>query len=244
MPSDNGDMANAPAPKSSRTFEPGSDGFAFTNSWPAAPAVTVPTPFGQVGIGNAANGLCGGMVFGALDYWIAGKVPPTVRPLPGTPLYKFIVRRLVDSWHVPAGVVEYYQWMNIADGDLSASVLGRSVVVQRGVSWRTIEQQWPLVKASIDAGVPAPLGVVTVKSVNVADLGRNHQVGAYAYSVSGTEVTVRVYDPNSGRNDGIVISFDTSAPERATTFATNLNIDLPVRGFFMTAYAPADPPAA
>jgi hypothetical protein len=236
-------MASAPELKASRGFEPLPDGFAFTNSWPAAPAVTVPTPFGEVGIGNAANGLCGGMVFAAFDYWVARQAPPTARPAPGTPLYKFIVRRLVDSWHVPAGVVEYYQWMILPDGDVTASVLGKSVVVQRGVSWRTIQQQWPLVKASIDAGVPAGLGVVTVKSVNVADLGQNHQVGAYAYSVSGSEVTVQVYDPNSGQNDGVWIMFDSSAPQQATTFATNINIDLPVRGFFLTAYSAVSPPA-
>jgi hypothetical protein len=235
-------MANAPEHHGPAGFEPLSDGFAFTNSWPAAPAVTVSTPFGPVGIGNAANGLCGGMVFAALDYWIAGHVPPKARPAPGTPLYKFIVRRLIDSWHVPAGVVEYYQWMNLPDGDVTASVLGRTVVVQRGVSWRTIEQQWPLVKASIDAGVPAPIGVVTVKSANVAELGQNHQVGAYSYTVAGSEVTVGVYDPNSGQNDGVWIRFNTSTPQQATTFATNINIDLPVRGFFMTGYAAASPP--
>jgi hypothetical protein len=184
------------------------------------------------------------MVFAALDYWIAGRVPPPAQPGPGTPLYKFIVRRLVDSWHVPAGVLEYYQWMNLPDGDVIASVLGRSVVGQRGVSWRTIEQQWPLVKASLDEGVPAPLGVVTVKTANVAELGANHQVGAYAYSVSGTKVTVAVYDPNTGQDDGVFIRFDTSAPQKATSFATNINIDRPVRGFFLTGYTPVSPPPA
>lgn len=222
-------------------FVPPPDGFSFTNSWPPAPAVSVSTPFGPVGIGNAGNGLCGGMVYAALDYWIAAQVPQRERPAPGTPLYKYIVRRLIDSWHLPAGVAEYFLWMNLPDGDVGTSVLGKQVVVQRGIAWRTIEQQWPQVKASIDSGMPAPLGVVTVKSVNAADLGKNHQVCAYAYSVSGTEVTVKVYDPNSGQNAGVWIMFDTSAPQRATTFASNINIDLPVRGFFMTAYTPVTP---
>ena len=181
------------------------------------------------------------MVFAALDYWIAGRIPPRERPAPGTPLYKFIVDRLIESWHVPAGIAEYFFWMNLPDGDVTANVLGRSIVVQRGIAWRTIEQQWPLVKASIDAGVPAALGVVTVKSVNVADLGKNHQICAYGYAVSGAEVTVKVYDPNSGQNDGVWITFDTSAPQQATTFSSNVNISLPVRGFFMTEYTPAAP---
>ena len=201
------------------------------------------TPLGPVGIGNAANGLCGGMVYAALDYWLAREAPPSSRPAPGSPLYQYIVRRLIDSWHLPAGVTEYYQWMNLPDADVTTSVLGRTVVVQRGVSWRTIEQQWPQVRASIDEGVPATLGVVTVKSASPGALGQNHQVAAYAYAVSGSEVTVRVYDPNSGQDDNVWIRFDDSAPQLATTFSTNINIAEHVRGFFLTAYTQATPPS-
>src|SRR5262249_61522576 len=96
------------------SFLPSSDGFAFTNAWPSEPAVTLSTPFGQINIGNAAAGLCGGMVFAALDYWNAGIAAPAARPGPAQPLYHFLVRRLVDSWHVPAGVAQYYQRMNLA----------------------------------------------------------------------------------------------------------------------------------
>jgi len=72
----------------SRGSVPSADGFAFANAWPAAPAVTVPLLVGSAGIGNAARGLCGGMVFAALDYW-----------------------------HLPAGVARYYRWMLRPDGD-------------------------------------------------------------------------------------------------------------------------------
>jgi hypothetical protein len=88
------------------------------------------------------------------------------------------------------------------------------------------------------------LGVVTVKSASPAALGQNHQVGAYAYTVSGSEVTVRVYDPNSGQDNGVWIRFDDSAPQQATTFSTNINIAEPVRGFFLTAYSPVSPPGS
>ncbi len=74
------------------------------------------------------------MVFAALDYWQAQVRPPVSQPAPGTPLYQFIVRRLIDSWHIPAGVAEYYQWMNLPDGDASLTIFGRSVVSQRGLS--------------------------------------------------------------------------------------------------------------
>lgn len=228
-------------PKPAR-FSPLADGFAFTNSWPSAPAVSIPTPFGSIGIGNAASGLCGGMVFAALDYWQAQVRPPVSQPAPGTPLHQFIVRRLIDSWHIPAGVAEYYQWMNLPDGDASLTIFGRSVVSQRGLSWRTIEEQWLQVRASLDAGVPAALGLVTVASANPGQLGRNHQALACGYQIAGTEITVQVYDPNSGQDNGVYIQFDASDPTAATTFRHNLTIGYPVRGFFLTAYTPAMPP--
>jgi len=226
------------------TFMPSANGFAFTNSWPSAPAVTVPTPFGPIGIGNADAGLCGGMVFAALDYWHAGEIPPTAQPAPGTSLYQFIVRRLIDSWHLPAGVAEYYQWMNLPDGDIGIDIFGFTLVVERGIAWRTIEQQWPQIKARIDGGIPAALGVVTVASASPAELGHNHQVLAYGYSISGTEVSVAVYDPNSGQDNATRIWFDASDPTQATTFSHNLNLSGPVRGFFLTAYSPASPPSS
>jgi hypothetical protein len=207
-------------------FLPSRDGFAFGYSWPAGPAIALRTPFGRLRIGNAARGLCGGMVFAALDFWLARLAPPAQRPAAGSPLYRFIVRRLIDSWHLPAGVAKYYAWMNLRD-----------------VSKRTIDRQWPRVMASLDAGQPASLGVVTVASAWPGELGRNHQVLAYAYARTGTLVTIEVYDPNSGPDDGVRIQFDTAAPGRPAAFRHNIAIDLPVRGFFLVRYAPAAPPA-
>jgi len=218
-------------------FLPSRDGFAFTNSWPSAPAICVPTPFGTIGIGNAARGLCGGMIFAALDYWHASATPPACRPAPGTPLYQFIVRRLIDSWNIPGGVAKYFQGMNLPDGDTGRMVFGRTLT-QRGVSSRTIELQWPRVRMRLDRGQPTALGLVTVASANPGMLGRNHQVLACGYQVAGDQVRVQVYDPNSGPDDGVYIQFVTSAPVEAAAFAHNINIDRPVRGFFLTAYSP------
>jgi hypothetical protein len=225
-------------------FLPSQDGFAFTNAWPSEPAVVVGTPLGNISIGNAAAGLCGGMVFAALDYWHAAIPPPAARPAPRTPLYRYIVQRLTDSWHLPAGVAQYYQWMNLPDGDTGVDLAGRHIVTEHGLAWRTIETQWPQIAAGLDSGTPVALGVVTVASASPADLGANHQVLAYGYDASASQVTVRVYDPNSGRNDGISIRFDPRTPATPTTFAHNLNIAHPIRGFFRTAYTPATPPSS
>src|SRR5215211_255243 len=110
-----------------RRFLPSRDGFAFVNSWPSQPAVVRPTPLGTLTLGDAAAGLCGGMVFAALDYWQSGAPPPPRRPEADHPLYCFIVHRLVDSWRVPVGVAQYYQWMRLPDSDATFTLLGRSV---------------------------------------------------------------------------------------------------------------------
>jgi hypothetical protein len=152
-----------------RAFLASTGGFRFTNSWPSEPAVTLHTPFGGINVGNANSGLCGGMVFAALDYWYARRVPPVDQPSPSEPLYGYIVRRIVDSWNIPVGVAQYFTWMNLPDADTGFDVLGRQVTVDRGVSGRTVLQQWPQVKHDLDQGVPSPLGIVTTRSDQLAD---------------------------------------------------------------------------
>jgi len=217
-------------------FLPSRHGFEFPNSWPAAPAISIRTPAGRLGIGNAALGLCGGMVFAALDYWYAGQVPPAAQPAPGSPLYRFVVRRLIESWHIPAGVAGYYRGMLSSDARLAR---------------RTGTEQWPRIRALLDDGQPAPLGLVTVASASPLLLGLNHQVLAYGYSVRGQDVTLAVYDPNSGPDDSVVIRFRTGAafpdgaapPASTSAFTHTINVGWPVRGFFLTGYQPRRPPA-
>jgi hypothetical protein len=223
-------------------FLPSKHGLAYTNSWPSQPAVVRQTPFGAITLGNAARGLCGGMVFAALDYWHAGVLPPERRPAAGTAAYTHIVDRLVDSWHIPAGVAQYYQWMNLPDADTGFDVLGRHVLVERGLAWRTITVQWRQVRTDLDHGTPVALGVVTVDSADPRDLGLNHQVLAYGYDLDGSNVTLNVYDPNRGRRDDAAIRFDTRNPQRRTTFSHTLGLNRPLRGFFRTAYQAATPP--
>jgi hypothetical protein len=105
----------------------------------------------------------------------------------------------------------------------------------------TIQDQIPQVTASIDQGKPCPLGLVTVHSPDPAQLGRCHQVLAYAYQWQGGYFRVGVYDPNSPGRDDIHIGLDTSNPGRTTAIDHNVNIADPIRGFFRTAYSFCDP---
>ena len=226
-------------------FTASRNGFAFINSWPSEPAVSITTPFGPINIGNAEAGLCGGMVYAAMDYWYAGGSCPTSQPAPASPLYKFLVHRIIDSWNVPVGVTQYYTWMSLPDADSTFDFFGHQVPAERGVSSRTVTQQWPQVKHDIDTGIPSPLGIVTVKSSAVGDLGHNHQVLACAYSTDNSVVTLDVYDPNRGQRDDVSIRFDTANPQHGTTFTHNLGISEPVRGFFRSRYSPTPvPPSA
>lgn len=215
-------------------FLPSRDAFGFTNAWPPGPALVLPAPLRPVGIGNAARGLCGGMVYAALDYWHAGSRPPVTRPEPGSPLYGFIVRRLIDSWRLPSGVAAYYGWMSLPDADIRLRRGGPAI---RGVRRRSVSAQWPRIRTILDRGEPAPLGLVTVASVNPLLLGHNHQVLAWRYRVESGQVVLTVYDPNSGPDDEVFLRFSAGG-----AVAHNLRISRPVRGFFLTRYAPACPP--
>ncbi|MEV6488699.1 hypothetical protein AB0M20_08690 [Actinoplanes sp. NPDC051633] len=224
------------------SFLPSRHGFAYTNAWPDQAAIVLRTPFGEIGVGNARGGLCGGMVFAALDHWLAGRAPGLDRPAAGEPLYRYIVDRLIDSWHVPAGVAQYYQWMSLPDGDNVISLFGRRVIAERGLGWRTVRVQWPQIKKDLDRSLPVPIGVVTVASRDPRDLGLNHQVLVYGSRSDGSRLTLQVYDPNRGRRDDVMIRVDTSAPTKPVVFDHNLGLGgRAIRGFFRVAYVPQDP---
>jgi hypothetical protein len=99
-------------------FLPSTHGFSFINSWPSLPDKTIATPFGPIKIGDASNGLCGGMVFSVRDYFEAHLVQPSGRqPALGQPLYDFIVDRLFSSFDLPVGPAKYYDWMTTSGHD-------------------------------------------------------------------------------------------------------------------------------
>ncbi|GAC1369733.1 MAG: hypothetical protein NVSMB32_14440 [Actinomycetota bacterium] len=221
-------------------FRASRNGFPFVNSWPSQPDLIIALPLGlRVPIGDASNGLCGGMVFAARDFYQAGIGPPRTAqpPSAATPLYRYIVSRLFDSFNLPGGVLRYYAWMNTPGGDRHLGSMTR-----RGLSWRTIRQQWPAIKADIDTGQPSPLGL-TARSPDPRQLGRCHQALAYAYELAGNQLTLALYDPNTAPPgaDGVRLTLDIGHPEDDTPMQHNLAIGDPIRGFFRTPYRFSDP---
>jgi hypothetical protein len=218
-------------------FLPSSCGLHFLNYYPHEPTLTVSLPLGKVlPIGDAANGLCGGMVFAAADFFEARQaVPPDTDPPPaGSPLYQFIVKRLLDSFNPPLGIGRYIELMEPAfpDAGIGFGLPGRASVM--------IHEEWPRIKSTLDAGHPVPLGLIKVKSDQLQDLCKNHQVLAYGYDLHGTALTIWLYDPNYPNRDDVHIQLSIASVTAPVPLA--YAPPEPLYCFFHTPYTPATPP--
>jgi hypothetical protein len=227
-------------------FLPSVNGFRFTNSFPREPTIRLDLgPAGTVGVGDASQGLCGGMAFAVRDYFEANVPIPELDtpPASDTPLFRYIVDRLLDSFNVPRGVLTYALWMLLPSDDV------RLVFARRpGTFSRTVSESWPAVRADIDANHPSPLGLVTVHTSDLSRIGKCHQVLAYGYEVDDDQnVTLFVCDPNTprARADEVIIAFRAAEPRRPTPITCNINItESTLHGFFRSAYSPKQPPAS
>jgi hypothetical protein len=198
------------------------------------PVVEVPTPFGTIPFGNARAGVCGGMIFAALDCYLHG-VP--VPPEPTRPVFRYLVRRLFQSWDLPLGGPRYYSWQT---RPARSRVVG-GVRLRAGVSYLTAAEEWPKVQALLDAGMPASLGLVNVATWDPRAIGRNHQVLAYGYELLGDAVEVKVYDPNYPCDDALTLRLELADPDAGRP--VRHGIEGPTcRGFFQTEYR--KPPSA
>lgn len=223
-------------------FLPSTSGLHFPNRFDHVPLRTVRVPLlgMNVTLGDAANGLCGGMVFAVRDYHESRLPPPTLTTAPnGGPLYDYLVQRLFDSWDIPGGIIRYLELMNPRLPD-TGSVSGPLGLVTSSRSAIMIQEEWPRVRQDLDDGRLCPLGLIELKSADPARLGQNHQVLAYGYDLQGTNLTLNLYDPNAPDNDGVVLTASLADPEQScqltcTTVPT-------VFCFFRSNYAPALPP--
>ncbi len=223
-------------------FKASVNGLHFINSWPNEPDIVVNVPpFGNVAIGDASNGLCGGMVFTVRDVFQAGMppIPDTANPAAQSSLFNYLVARLFASFNIPGGVLKYLDWMNTPNHDT-----GIWFAIRRGVCWHTIIEEWPRIKADIDGNMLSPVALVTVYSANPGDLGKNHQVLAYGYELDDSnQLTLHVYDPNTDpeQADNVRLILNLSNPTHTTAIDSNVNIDEGVRGFFQVPYAFSNP---
>ncbi|HEU5267651.1 MAG TPA: hypothetical protein VFU35_13170 [Jatrophihabitans sp.] len=232
---------------SARTVEgflPSVNGFRFTNHFPPAPTVRIDLgPVGTVGLGNASQGVCGGMAFAVRDYFEADLPIPQLDtpPAEGTKLFNYVTARLIDSFNGVDGVATYIRWMWLPSADVHL-IIGS----QSGTFSRTVSSTWPAVRADIDANHPSPLGLVTVHTSDIRQVGKCHQVLAYGYRVDDDKkVTLQIYDPNTDHDsaDDVWISFSAANAHKVSTIDHNVNIaESTLHGFFRSAYAAKKPP--
>jgi hypothetical protein len=112
---------------------------------------------------------------------------------------------------------------------------------------RMLTREWPAVQASLDAGRPCPLGLVTVRSADPRQVGNNHQLLAYGYEQDDTALRIAVYDPNQAGRDDVVLTLEPADPEQPV----NLSLGGPAGPssrtgavcFFKVDYASKTPPA-
>ena len=210
-------------------FSPSVNGLRFPNAFPKGPLLHV----AGIPIGNASNGICGGMAFAARDLFEAGLPPPadTSPPAPGTPLFGYLVRRLFASFDLPLGPIRYLLWMVLPKGNRFGI---------HGVAWRTIRHHWPRIRSDLDRGILPPLGLVRARG-NPMELGRNHQVLAFGYDLDETtaSLAVHVYDPNRPGDDSVALRLSLADPDRPTPIEYEGG-EYPVFGFFRTGYSRPD----
>jgi hypothetical protein len=213
-------------------------------------------PLGQIPIGDASNGICGGMVYAAMDLFLAQPrlLPPTTTESPagGSPLMDYLLTRLVDGFALTMGaqsnVNRHLDFMSTLDHDTWLS---------RGIPSIIVRSEWPKIKADIDAGKPSPLGLVAGKWVWPVDfaakiemLGHCHCVLVYGYDLDdAANLTLFVYDPNDPRADDSTIALNLGNPTQPTPISTpritaNIEGNATFRAFFKYEfYAPVAPPA-
>jgi hypothetical protein len=223
-------------------FSPSENGFRFDNQFPPGTPTYINLLTVRIKVGDASKGLCGGMVFSALDYFNEGIPIPTINNLTGhTEHYDYVFKRLFDSFDLPFGPWNYIELMHpkYPDGKRSR---GRYGGIPESRAWRMIRVEWPKIKKNLDDGIPCPLGLVLIKSTDWKRLGENHQVLAYGYELIKDELTLYIYDPNRPRDDNITLRLNIGNPERATKVRYSHHEN--AYCFFMEHYAPSKPPHA
>jgi hypothetical protein len=184
-------------------FRPSRYGFRFRNSWPKQPALVLRLGPLRIPIGDASRGLCGGMAYAARDRFERDEEAPPdpTPPRPGMPLFREIVDRQLASFGRLLLSVPIRFWLAAARGE-------------RRLVRETVQRAWPAIRAEIDAGRPAMVGLVRLATWNpLAPLG--HQVVGFRYDETPDRVVIGVYDPNHPANDDVEIVLERSATDGA-----------------------------
>ena len=179
-------------------FRPSRHGFRFANRWPSGPAREWHFGLLHLGVGDVGRGLCGGMAFAAADRFVRGEEGATegAPPAFGTPLFTEVVDRQFDSLGTLFGVPARFAL---------AAFAGEKRRLRH-----TVRVALPAIRASIDDGRLAMVGLVRRSGSAVAAPDFGHQVVAYRYDSSPERVAIGVYDPNHPGDDTVDLVIERS----------------------------------
>lgn len=222
-------------------FLPSNNGFKFSNNNWSDFGYKLPSLQGFPGIeniklGTASNGLCGGMVFAVRDYFEGKAIIPAMTSNPNDPenVYtKYIIKRLFNSF-TTNDVTMYMKLMSPMYADTDEGVLNS--MGQMGRAYVTLREEWPMIRADIDQGHPSTIGLIRVKSAWIGDLGQNHQVLVYGYTINNSSIDLRIYDPNFPSNNHLVIKIKVQGVDKPLS-ATYSGSSKPIYAIFRTNYA-------
>lgn len=160
-------------------FDPVTHGFRFANTFK-----------NDLGGGARSDGLCGGMMYAALDFFVGGRRIPGIdyRPAIGTSLQTYLYNR--QTTQITSNLDRF------ADMILSVGPLAdKKGYFERGIKEETLRE----IRTQIDAGTPVVLALQN------ADDALGHSVLAIGYDMGRyrgdlgehkEDVSIFVYDPN------------------------------------------------
>jgi hypothetical protein len=221
-------------------FRPSRHALHFANRFAPGPTVKLALiDIRWFGVGDAEAGLCGGMSFVVRDLFEAHLDPPpdTDPPVNGSARFNALVRRQIQSLDWLRVPLRFYDLGAFRPrGRTRWSALFR----RRPVADVTVADEWPRIRAEIDAGRLAIIGLIRAQSANPFKLTANHQVVAYGYDVAPGAIVLRLYDPNWPDRDDIEarVFLADGQPARLESSTGE-----PLRGFFLTRYEFAEPRA-
>ena len=172
-------------------------------------------------------GLCGGMCFAALDFFMhSGELAfprglhADDQPAPDTGLRRYIWRRQLDS--LVSDGAKFLAWV------VSLNYVPAFQSFSGGAGWLLArsKREWKKLKTLVDQGKPVPIGLVRA----VRNVYEDHQVLAIGYEeMNESHGTIVVYDPNCpDKASTINIEFG----DRQLDGQESCGTGPPLRGFF------------
>ncbi len=214
-------------------FRPSRHGLHFPNSFEPARMTRLLQP------GATVMGLCGGMAFVVRDLFERQLAPPpdTRPPVAGSPRYRAHYPREVESFDWFRLPIRFWVWSALHP---EVPTWWSRLLRRRPIGELSLREEWPRIRAQIDAGELAMIGLVRGKSFDPRKLTLNHQGLGYGYRVDPDRTTIRIYDPNHPDADAVEVWIHVApgAPPRLESSTGE-----PLRGVFSAKYHPAVPRA-